>query len=173
MTENKAEEKFQLPQPDQITKREKEDAMGGYLMMFAAWAVGLPFPFVNLLAAFIYFMLNRKKSDFVAFHTFQSMLSQAVISVINTVFIIWSIRILFLLDSSIETLSFEYYGAYGIFVLLWNIVYIVISLIACAQSYKGRFYYMLLFGKISFNKYYGPKAHHKKKDFQNKPPSGF
>jgi len=31
-----------LPQPDEIPEREKEDAMGAYLMMFASLAIGSP-----------------------------------------------------------------------------------------------------------------------------------
>ena len=50
-----------LPQPDEIPKREREDAMGAYLMMFAAWGVGLPLPLLNLVAAIIYFFTNKKR----------------------------------------------------------------------------------------------------------------
>ena len=32
-----------LPQPQDLTVREKEDAMGAYLMMFAAWGAGSPY----------------------------------------------------------------------------------------------------------------------------------
>ena len=51
-----------LPQPDEIPKREREDAMGAYLMMFAAWGARLPLPLLNLLAAVIYFFTNKKPS---------------------------------------------------------------------------------------------------------------
>ena len=45
-----------LPQPHEIPKRDREDAMGAYLMMFAAWGAGLPLPLLNLLAAIIYIL---------------------------------------------------------------------------------------------------------------------
>ena len=48
-----------VPQPDDIPVREREDAMGGYLMMFAALAAGLPLPIINLIAAIIYFYINN------------------------------------------------------------------------------------------------------------------
>ncbi len=70
-----SEEFVDLPQPDQLTEREKEDGMGAYLMMFAAFAVGLPLPAVNLIAAMIYYFINRKKSRFIHFHCLQSFLS--------------------------------------------------------------------------------------------------
>jgi len=51
---------IRLPQPDEITRREREDAMGAYFMMFAAWGIGLPLPFLNLVAAGIYYGLHRR-----------------------------------------------------------------------------------------------------------------
>ena len=48
-----------LPQPHEIPTREREDAMGAYLMMFAAWGAGLPLPLLNLVAAIIYFFINK------------------------------------------------------------------------------------------------------------------
>jgi len=80
-----------LPQPDQISEREKEDAMGAYLMMFAAWGLGLPLPLLNLLAAVIYHMVNRKKSPFVAFHSLQSLLTQVMVSLLNAGLIAWTV----------------------------------------------------------------------------------
>ena len=59
-----------LPQPKELTSREKEDAMGAYLMMFAAFAVSIPLPIVNLIAAIIYFYINRKKAVISIFITF-------------------------------------------------------------------------------------------------------
>ncbi len=41
-------------QPNEIDILEKEDAMGAYLMMFAALGAGLPLPVLNLVAAIIY-----------------------------------------------------------------------------------------------------------------------
>jgi len=71
-----SQEFVDLPQPDQLAEREKEDGMGAYLMMFAAFAVVLPLPVVNLIAALIYYFINRKKSRFIHFHCLQSFLSK-------------------------------------------------------------------------------------------------
>ena len=76
-------EEIKLPQPDEISRREKEDAMGAYFMMFAAWGIGLPFPFLNLVAAVIYYGLHKRKSKFVAFHALQSLTSQVPVTVAN------------------------------------------------------------------------------------------
>ena len=57
-----------VEQPDDIPTRDREDAMGAYLMMFAALAAGLPLPIINLIAALIYYFTNRAKSRFIEFH---------------------------------------------------------------------------------------------------------
>lgn len=76
-------EPIALPQPGEISKREKEDAMAAYLMNFAAWGAGLPMPTLNLIASAIYYLINRKKSRFVAFHCFQAFTSQLPTTLIN------------------------------------------------------------------------------------------
>ena len=61
---------IEIPQPDALGEREKEDAMGAYFMMFAALASSLPLPIINLIAAIVYYYINRKKSRFVHFPRF-------------------------------------------------------------------------------------------------------
>ena len=85
---------IKLPQPDEISNREKEDAMGAYFMMFAAWAIGFPLPILNLVAAVIYFFVNKKNSRFIAFHALQSLLSQIPVTLVNVGFIAWLAGIL-------------------------------------------------------------------------------
>ena len=41
----------EIPQPEEVSTREREDAMGAYLMIFGALAAGLPLPIINLIAA--------------------------------------------------------------------------------------------------------------------------
>jgi uncharacterized membrane protein len=154
-----------LPQPDQISEREKEDAMGAYLMMFAAWGLGLPMPLLNLLAAVIYHMINRKKSPFVAFHSLQSLLTQVMVSLLNAGLIAWTIM---LLGPRYE--ANRYYFTYLVFVLLWNLGYMVFSIIACVQARKGRFYYFWVFGRMAFAAHYGPRARRRPRDERNLPP---
>src|SRR5882757_7330637 len=83
-----------LPQPEEIPEREREDAMGAYLMMFAAVAVGLPLPVINLIASVIYYYINRKKSRFIHFHSLQSLLSQIPTTIMNWALVIWGVSIL-------------------------------------------------------------------------------
>ena len=159
---------IKLPQPDEITEKEKDDALGAYLMMFAAWGAGLPLPLLNLIAAVIYFFVNKSKSRFVAYHSFQSLLTQIPISILNAGVIFWVIR------SFIKKSKFtQEFFIFLIFVVVWNLVYVVLSLVACSRARKGRFYYMLFFGRIAFNRYYGPGAKEIEIKVKNVPPTGF
>jgi uncharacterized membrane protein len=158
---------IRLPQPDEISTREKEDAMGAYLMMFAAWGAGLPFPLINLIAAIIYFFINKKTSKFVAFHAYQSLLTQVPISLFNASVIGW---VLWILSPYAEDTAPFY--IYVVFVVLWNLIYMVFSIIACVKARKGQYYYFWVFGRMSFAKYY-KKDEKQVKETRNLPPEGF
>jgi uncharacterized membrane protein len=162
-------EPVKLPQPDDISQREKDDAMGAYLMMFATWAVGLPLPAINLIAAYIYFMTNRKRSRFVAFHCYQSLLSQLPVTACNVGLIGWLVRNL--ITEAVFTPAFFYYLA---FTVLVNILYVIYSIIALVRAVNGRFYYMPIFGRSAFERYYGPDAVElADRPPPNQPPPGY
>lgn len=158
-----------LPQPGEITQREKDDAMGAYLMMFAAWAFGLPLPLLNLVAALIYFYVNRKVSRFVAFHSLQSLLSQVPVSLLNVAVLAWLIGIL------VTGLLFSprFFAALALAALA-NVLYLVFSVVALARARRGQYYYMPVFGRVAFARCYGPRAAALRKDLPpNRPPQGF
>ena len=165
--------KVKLPQPDEITKKEKEDAMGAYLMMFASMAIGLPLPIINLLASFIYYLLNNKKSRFVAFHAHQSLVTQFFVSFLNAGLVSWAVVNIVKYFKYNKNFFNEYFVIVLLIVIIWNIIYIVYSIIACVKAYKGKFFYMLFFGRISFNKFYKKNFNIKEKKELNLPPSGF
>ncbi|MGL1893961.1 MAG: DUF4870 domain-containing protein [Spirochaetaceae bacterium] len=161
-----------LPQPADLSKREKEDSMGAYLMMFAAMGAGLPLPLLNLLASFIYYQINKKKSRYVAFHSFQSLITQLPISIVNGGLVFWLIKIL-IQDYPDFTSKFFTYLAFAV---IWNLLYLVLSIRACICARRGQLYYMFLFGGVSFNRFYGEDA----KDLNtvetvpaNSPPPGY
>jgi len=142
-------EYYPLPQPNEVSKRERDDAMGSYLMMFAALGAGLPLPIVNLLAAIIYYFVNRNKGRFVRFHLLQSLWSQIPLTLLNGFMVIWTIRN-FITNSDFSQLFFG---------LLWttvivNILYFAFSIYAAVQANKGRFYYFLFFGKLAYHQVY-------------------
>ena len=139
-----------LEQPEEISTREKEDAMGAYLMMFAAVAVGLPLPVINLIAAIIYYFVNRKKSRFIHFHSLQALLSQIPTTIINWGAVIWGVAI-FIKEDWIIT---EQFWAYLIFAGLTTVLYFVISIIAAYKARQGKMYYFLVFGKLAYQTAY-------------------
>lgn len=161
---------IKIPQPEEITQKERDDAMGAYLMMFAAAGFGMPLPFLSLIASIIYFYINKKVSDFVAFHAYQSLITQLPISLINAYAIFWFIKLAFT-----EGATFGSFLIFLLFAIFMNIVYFIFSIVGAIKARKGRFYYFLFFGRIAFTKYYSQKAQERKKERQiaNKPPKGF
>jgi uncharacterized membrane protein len=153
-----------VEQPDDIPIREREDAMGSYLMMFGALAAGLPLPVLNLLAAYIYYRINAKKSRFIKFHCLQSLLSQLPTSLLNAGLIFWSLRIIFNGDNFDSEGIFEGLGEQAdlFWGYLWtvvaaNILYIIFSIIGAVKARKGQFYYFVFFGRLSYHMAYRKK----------------
>lgn len=135
-----------LPQPDEIGIEDREDAMGGYFMMFAAMAAGLPLPLINMVAAVIYYYINKKKSRFVHFHSLQSLLSQLPTSLMNAVLVFWALRIWFT--------GWEYsstFKGYVAVVIAANLSYIGFSIWAAIKARRGQMYYFLLFGRVAYH----------------------
>ncbi|HSV91425.1 MAG TPA: DUF4870 domain-containing protein [Desulfobacterales bacterium] len=159
-----------LPQPGDISQREKDDAMASYLMMFASWAVGLPLPLVNLIASVVYYAVNRKASKFVAFHSLQSLLSQVPVSLLNAGIVGWGIGLLVKGDAGDGLWPFL---GYVFFAVAVNILYLVFSIVALVQANKGRFSYIPFFGRIAFDRHYGaPAVERERPTWVNRPPEG-
>jgi uncharacterized membrane protein len=159
-----------LPQPGDITQREKDDAMASYLMMFASWAVGLPLPLLNLVASVVYYSVNRKGSKFVAFHALQSFLSQVPVSLLNAGAVGWGIGLLVKGNAAGDLRPFI---GYVFFAAAVNILYLVFSIVALVQANKGRFYYLPFFGRLSFDRHYGPASVERERPaWVNRPPEG-
>jgi uncharacterized membrane protein len=161
---------IRVPQPEEIGERERDDAMGAYLMMFASLAIGLPIPLVNLIASVIYFLVNRKSSPFAAFHSLQALLTHVPVVFLNAGAVGWLVGIL--------VAQAGFHGAfwwYLFFTVLVNLAYIVWSIIALVQAHKGRLYYMPVVGRLCFDRYYGARARRRREKprWVNKPPEGY
>jgi len=159
-----------LPQPEQITERERDDAMGAYLMMFASLAIGLPIPLVNLVASVIYFLVNRKTSPFVAFHAHQALLTHIPVVLLNAGVVAWLI-----VNLATQAGFHPGFFWYLFFTVAVNLAYIAWSIVALVHAHKGRFFYMPLVGRLSFGRYYGRKAEERRAPARwvNRPPEGF
>ena len=118
MEESQRVEYLQVPQPDEISEKERDDAMGSYLMMFASWIVGAPLPIINLIAAVIYYYVNKDRGNFVVFHMLQSLWSQLITTVFNVTMWVWIAMIFF--SDSVEADVF-FWSALA-FTVLFNII---------------------------------------------------
>lgn len=167
-----------VEQPDQIPTRDKEDAMGAYLMMFGALAAGLPLPIINLIAAIIYYVVNAKKSRFIKFHSLQSLLSQAPTTLMNAGLLWWTLSFVFVGEFRTDEEIFQgftdvgdLYWGYLWTVVVANLLYFIFSIVGAVKARKGQFYYFLFFGKVAYHFAYKAKP----SDFEdtpilNKPP---
>ncbi len=158
-------EYYPIPQPDEIETRVKEDAMGAYFMMFATSAIGIPLPILNLVAAIIYYYVNRSKGKFVQFHTLQSLWSQIPLTLLNSGLVAWTIVNL------VRDLSFtSYYWGYLVMVGIANLVYFIFSIIGAVKARKGVFYYFLFFGKVAYHQVYRIRPERFDSAPVNRPP---
>lgn len=158
---------YPLPQPDELTVRECEDAMGSYLMMFASIGAGLPLPIINLIAAVIYYYINKSNSRFVRFHSLQSLLSQIPLTLLNAVAVFWTLRIIFYSYFSFT----DNYKGFIIMLVFANIFYFIFSLVGAVKARKGRFYYFIFFGKVAYESVYRIKEESELPEVVNKPPN--
>lgn len=141
---------LELTQPGALSEREKEDAMGAYFMMFAALASSLPLPIINLIAAVVYYYINRKKSRFIHFHCLQSLLSQLPTTALNWGLLFWLLQIYLFHNYEVN----NYYYAYLFFAIVANLLYIIYSLVAALKARKGVFFYFLFFGPYACSRVY-------------------
>ena len=156
-----------LEQPDQISKKEKEDAMGAYLMMFAAIGAGLPLPIINLLASIIYFFVQKKNSRFVRFHSLQSLYSQLPTTIVNAIALFWTLQIFFFHNYEATD---KYFG-YIIMILLVNLAYFTFSIVGAIKARSGQMYYFLFFGKLCYELVYKVREEQMFDQEVNRPPN--
>ncbi len=158
-----------VPQPEEVSQRERDDAMGSYLMMFASWAVGLPLPMINVVASIIYYFANRNKGPYVRFHALQSLYSQVLIGLVNSASIVWIIIMVIN-----ETFDAKYFIPFIIMAVIANILYITFSIIAAVYARKGRFFYFFFFGRLSYMQAYSatnPLNTGEEASYTNRPPA--
>ena len=154
-----------LPQPEEIEVRVREEAMGSYFMMFATTAMGLPLPLLNLVAAVIYYYVNRDKGKFVQFHTLQSLYSQIPVTLLNSGLVAWTI-VNFAKDQDFTS----FYWGYLIMCATAGLMYFIFSLVGAVRARKGIFYYFIFFGKLAYHQVYRIRPEYGVSVPKNKPP---
>ena len=164
-----------LPQPSEIPVREKEDAMGAYLMVFAALHLGLPLPFLGLIAAWIYHGINGKKSPFTGFHTYQSLLFSIPVSVISAAWVVWAVIAFFnaIQGNFGATRNLTGFWVFTVFTALVSITYLIYSILGAVGARKGRLVYFPIAGRLAYERYYGSNRNAgQKPELRNEPPKG-
>ena len=121
-----------------------EKASNGYLMSVIAIMVGLPFPIINLVATFIFFLGNRKSDLFVQWHCTQALFSQVFIVIMNSVGFSWSMTILF---GSNEVTNL--YLGYILTIFIFNAFEFVVTVHAAIVTRKGKHVEWWLFGPLT------------------------
>ncbi len=155
-----------LPQPDEIELRVREDAMGAYFMMFATTAMGLPLPILNLVAAIIYYYVNRDKGKFVQFHTLQSLYSQIPVTLLNSGLVAWTIV------NFVKDFDFTgFYWGYLVMCACAGLIYFIFSIVGAVKARKGIFYYFVFFGKVAYHQVYRIRPKYGTSAPENRPPS--
>lgn len=138
-----------LTTAEEVTPKNRERAMAAYLTMFATSVAGLPLPFINFFAALAFHLFIKSSGQFVAFHSYQSMLSQLIVSIINGVAVVWAV--LAFISGNFSNAFIAYIAG----AVIINIAYVIISLIAAYRAYNGRMIYFIFFGALAHQYAYG------------------
>lgn len=155
---NYSNTEIELPQPEDISEKDRENAFGTYMLMFAS--AYFPLPFIELALSIAYYYYFKKKSRYVTFHTYQSLLSQIPITIINTSFFIYAIYLFVsimrerIITPEVKSMFFIILGV----IVLINIVYNIVSLIIALKAKKGVIRYFPIIGRIAYDKFYGLHA---------------
>lgn len=123
---------------------ELERASNSYLMSLVAVLGGLPLPIMNLLASVFFYLGNRKSTSFVKWHCTQALFAQLGMFFFNTVGFWWTISIIFK-----DGIATNYYVAYMITIVLFNLVEFISTLYLAIQTRKGNHVEMYFFSDIT------------------------
>lgn len=123
---------------------ELERASNSYLMSLVAAIAGLPLPIFNLLATFFFYLGNRKSTDFVKWHCTQALLSQLGLFFFNSAGFWWTIGVVFMNEKPTN-----YYFAYMITLLLFNLLEFISTLILASRTRKGIHAELFFFADIT------------------------
>ncbi len=125
-------------------EHELEKASNSYVMSLVAIIGGFPFPIINLLATFIFYLGNRKGTYYVRWHCLQAMLSQLTVFFMNSVGFWWTISIIF----GVNQISNSYI-AYLITIFLFNLAEFAGTIFTAVHSRKGNHIVWWFYGDLT------------------------
>ena len=123
---------------------EAEKASNSYLMSLVALVAGLPLPIINWFATFFFFLANKKGTYFVRWHCLQALFSQITLLCMNSVGFWWTISIIFRTEK-----PSNYYFAYLITVIIFNILEFISTIYCAIQTRKGKHVQQWFFGGLT------------------------
>jgi uncharacterized membrane protein len=123
---------------------EAEKASNSYLMSLVALVAGLPFPIINLLATFFFYLANRKGTYFVRWHCMQALFSQMGLLAVNSACFWWTVSIVF----GDETVSNRYFS-YFFTVIFFNLLEFISTIYSAVQTRKGIHVQLWFFGGLA------------------------
>jgi uncharacterized Tic20 family protein len=123
---------------------EMERASNSYLMSLVAVMGGLPLPIFNLMATFFFYLGNRKSTTFVKWHCTQALFSQLGLFFFNSVGFWWTISVVFQ-----EKEPTNYYFAYMITIVAFNLVEFISTLILASKTRKGQHAKLFFFSDLT------------------------
>lgn len=77
------------------TPQQREQASWAYFVSFASLGLGLPIPFLSLVAGVAFHLVQHRKSRFVAFHSWQALLLGLPASLVVGVWSFWGLGVMF------------------------------------------------------------------------------
>lgn len=123
---------------------ELEKASNSYLMSLIAIMVGLPFPIVNLIATFIFFVGNFRGTYFVRWHCIHALVSQFSLLFINVISVSWTLSIIF----STNTIT-NAYISYELSAIIVNLVEFIATIHTMVKVRKGYHIEWWFFGRLT------------------------
>ena len=123
---------------------EAERASNSYLMSLVAIVAGLPLPILNLFATLIFYLGNRKSTEFVKWHCTQALYSQLSLVFVNTVAFWWTMSII--LDNNVVS---NYYISYIMVAVFYNLLEFIATIYTAIQTRKGIHVKWWLYGDLS------------------------
>lgn len=121
-----------------------EKASNAYLMSLIAVVIGLPMPIINLIATGIFYLMSRKGSHFVKWHTTQALVSQIPLFILNNILFWWTVRIL-LFGAPLSNL----YISYLLLVNIYNIADFYATAVSAVKARKGITYRWFMYGPLT------------------------
>ena len=129
---------------NQIYIEDMERASYAYVMSLIAVVIGLPMPIINLIATGIFFLMSRKGSKYVRWHTTQALISQIPLFFLNNILFWWTVRIL-LFGTPLSGI----YLAYFTLVNIYNIADLYATVVSAAKARKGITYRWFMYGVLT------------------------